>query len=85
MTKLIDRLVALDIVERKIDTIDRRTYNIALTLRAKAMLEQHKQKTIDAVREIMSSLSDEEIEDLSASLRRLRDVLLNSATDNVSK
>jgi DNA-binding MarR family transcriptional regulator len=85
MTKLIDRLVALDIVERKMDTTDRRTYNIALTLRAKEMLEQHKQKTVDAVREIMSNLSDEEIEDLSASLRRLRDVLLNSAADDVSK
>jgi DNA-binding MarR family transcriptional regulator len=85
MTKLIDRLVALGIVERKINTTDRRTYNIALTLRAREMLEQHKQKTVDAVREIMSSLSDEEIEDLSASLRRLRDVLLNSATDDVLK
>ncbi len=85
MTKLIDRLVSLDIVERKIGTIDRRTHNIALTLQAREMLERHKQKTISAVQEIMSSLSDDELENLSASLRKLRDVLLNSAADSTSK
>ncbi len=85
MTKLIDRLVTLRIVERKINTTDRRTHNIALTPQAGDMLEQQKQKTIEAVREIMSSLSDEELENLSTSLRRLRDILLNSATDNASK
>jgi len=85
MTKLIDRLVALDIVERKIDTTDRRTHNIVLTMRARAMSARQKQKITSAVREIMSSLSDEELENLSTSLRRLRDVLLSSAADNASK
>jgi DNA-binding MarR family transcriptional regulator len=85
MTKLIDRLVALGIVERKISTTDRRTHNIALTPQAREMLERQKQKTINAVREIMSSLSNEELENLSTSLRRLRDVLLSSAADSVSK
>jgi DNA-binding MarR family transcriptional regulator len=85
MTKLIDRLVALRIVEREIDTKDRRTHNIVLTSQAREMLDRHKQKTIDAVREIMSSLSNEELENLSTSLRRLRDVLLSSAADDVSK
>jgi len=85
MTKLIDKLVELGIVERKIDTIDRRTHNIALTLQAREMLERQKEKTINAVREIMSSLSNEELENLSTSLRKLRDVLLNSTADNVPK
>jgi DNA-binding MarR family transcriptional regulator len=83
MTKLIDRLVTMGIVERKMDTTDRRTHNIVLTPQAREMLGRHKQKTIDAVREIMSSLSNEELENLSTSLRKLRDVLLNSAADGV--
>jgi DNA-binding MarR family transcriptional regulator len=82
MTKLIDRLVELDIVESKIDRADRRTHNIALTARARVMLRRHKKKTVAAVREIMSSLSDGELENLSSCLRRLRDVLLSSAGDD---
>jgi DNA-binding MarR family transcriptional regulator len=85
MTKLVDRLVVLGIVERKIDTTDRRTHNITLTSQARVVQERHKQEIIDAVREIMSSLSDEEIEELSTSLRRLQDVLLNSTTEDLSK
>jgi DNA-binding MarR family transcriptional regulator len=83
MTKLIDRLVELEIVERKISASDRRTHNIALTPPAREMLKRQKQKTIDAVRDVMSSLDDEELENLSKSLRKLRDVLLNSAADKV--
>jgi DNA-binding MarR family transcriptional regulator len=79
MTKLICRLVDLNIVERKIDRTDRRTHNIALTARARAMLRRHKKRTVAAVRDIMSTLSDEELENLSSCLRRLRDVLLTSA------
>ncbi len=81
MTKLIDRLVALNIVERKMDPSDRRTYDIALTPESRAMLEEQKHRATGAVREIVSDLSIEELETLSHCLRRLRDVLLQSATD----
>jgi DNA-binding MarR family transcriptional regulator len=84
MTKLIDRLVALNIVRCDIDQTDRRAHDIALTATARAMLRRHKKKTISAVREIMSSLSDEELENLSSCLRRLRDVLLTNAGDDPS-
>ncbi len=79
MTKLIDRLASLNIVERKMDLSDRRTYNITLTAESKAILRRHHRKVVNAVQEIMSSLSDEELDHLSLSLRRLRDVLLKSA------
>ena len=85
MTKLIDKLVALNIVERKLGTADRRIYNITLTAEAKAVLEEHKNKVVGAVREIMSSLSDEEVENLSVSLRNLRDILLKSTADSTSR
>jgi DNA-binding MarR family transcriptional regulator len=85
MTQLINRLVDLSIVERKMDTSDRRTYNISLKQEAIKLLDAHKQSTFLAVEEIMSSLSDEELENLSVSLRKLRDTLLNSTTDNSNK
>jgi DNA-binding MarR family transcriptional regulator len=85
MTRLINKLVEFDIVERKIDTADRRTHNIALSLKAREMLEWHKQKIVDVVSEIVSRLSDEEINGLSISLRKLRDVLMSSTADNPAK
>lgn len=79
MTKLIDRLVSLNIVERKMDLSDRRTYNISLTTESKTILRRHHRKVVRAVQEIVSSLSDDELDHLSLSLRRLRDVLVESA------
>lgn len=85
MTKLIDRLVALNLVERKMDTSDRRTYNLTLTAGARVILEEHKHKVVTAVQEIMSNLTNEELENLSLSLRNLRDILLKSAGDGISR
>ncbi len=85
MTKLVDKLVELGIVERKIDTADRRTHNITLTSQARVMLEKHKQKIVEAVREIMSNLSDEEIDNLSISLRKLQELLITSTGDETSR
>jgi DNA-binding MarR family transcriptional regulator len=79
MTKLVDQLVKLKMVERSADAVDRRTLNITLSSEGKAILEEHKQKVNDAVREIMSSLTDEELGSLSQSLRNLRDLLLNTS------
>jgi DNA-binding MarR family transcriptional regulator len=75
MTHLIDKLVALDLVERRMDASDRRTLNIDLTEKGKAMLEEHENFMVNAVRENMSSLTEEELATLSSSLRNLRDTL----------
>jgi DNA-binding MarR family transcriptional regulator len=85
MTQLINRLVNLDIVERTMDESDRRTYNISLNKEAVKLLNEHKETIFLAVEEIMSSLSDHELENLSVSLRKLRDTLLKSTTDYASK
>ena len=85
MTQLINRLVNLDIVERTMDESDRRTYNITLKEDAVKLLEEHRKSIFLAVEEIMSSLSDQELENLSVSLRKLRDTLLKSTTDYASK
>ena len=55
---------------------DRRTINIELTDKGKNFLEIHENNIINAVREYMSDLKDEDLETLSHSLRNLRDILL---------
>ena len=76
MTHLIDKLVELNMVIRNTDTADRRTINIELTDKGKNFLEIHENNIINAVREYMSDLKDEDLEVLSHSLRNLRDILL---------
>ncbi len=75
MTQLIDKLVALKMVEKKLDAADRRFYKISLTKKARKLLQEHKINITGAVKEIMSGLTEKEMENLSVSLRNLRDVL----------
>ena len=76
MTQLIDKLVERNIVESKTDTTDRRTTNITLTVEGRSLLEENENIVIGAVSETLASLTDKELEDLSESLRKLRDILL---------
>jgi len=75
MTHLIDKLEDLGMVERQIGTADRRTINIVLTGKGKNTLKEHGSRIRNAIREALSCLTDEELEDLSDSLRKTRDVL----------
>lgn len=75
MTHLIDKLVDVGIVERQTDTIDRRMINIVLTDKGKTTLKEHDSNIRKAMRETLSCLTDEELDDLSDSLRKLRDIL----------
>jgi MarR family 2-MHQ and catechol resistance regulon transcriptional repressor len=76
MTHLINKLVELDLVERKVDAVDRRILNIDLTGKDKTLLEEHESAMLNAVRDNMSSLTEKELTTLSSSLRNLRDTLL---------
>ena len=75
MTHLIDKLVALDMVERQPDVRDRRIINIALTSRGKTLLKKHRRMIEGAIRKSLTPLTDEELEELSTSLRKLRQIL----------
>jgi DNA-binding MarR family transcriptional regulator len=75
MTHLIDKLVELGLVEREMDESDRRTLNIAMTARARRLMEEHEANLVNAVRENMSSLTAADLATLSESLRNLRDIL----------
>ena len=75
MTHLIDKLADLGIVERQMDTADRRMTNIVLTGKGEAILEEQDSNIKNAIKETLSCLTDEELQDLSDSLRKLRDIL----------
>jgi DNA-binding MarR family transcriptional regulator len=75
MTHLIDKLVDLGIAERQTNTADRRTTNILLTSEGKALFEEHDSNIKNAIKETLSHLTDEELESLSGSLGKLRDIL----------
>ena len=75
MTQLIDKLVDTNMVGRETDIADRRTVNVVLTGKGKTTLEEHDSHVTNAIRETMSCLTDEELDDLSSSLRKIRDIL----------
>ena len=75
MTHLIDRLVSLEIVARQTDAADRRIINIALTDKGRAMIEESDRLIKGIFREKLSCLTNEELQELSVSLRKLRDLL----------
>jgi DNA-binding MarR family transcriptional regulator len=76
MTQLIDKLTDLNLIERQPDKADRRIVNITLSHQGKIILTEHKKKVKAAIQETMSYLSDEELDDVSNSLRKLRDILI---------
>ena len=75
MTRLTDKLVDLKLVERQTDIADRRTCIIVLSPRGKAVLEEHRASLMNAIRETMGQLSDQDLKDLSDTLRKLQDIL----------
>ena len=75
MTHLVDKLVDKELVERQTDTIDRRMVNVMLTDKGKTTIEEHDSNIRKAIKENLSCFTDEELDDLSDSLRKLRDLL----------
>jgi DNA-binding MarR family transcriptional regulator len=78
MTHLIDRLVALGMVERQAGKNDRRMINIALTSKGKSTLDEQGSCIRNAFKETLAYLTDEELKDISASLSKLRDAFSKS-------
>lgn len=74
MTHLIDRLVELDIVGRETNEEDRRMLNIRLKDKGKAIVKERDKQVINATREVLSVLTDDELNELSVSLKNLKDI-----------
>jgi DNA-binding MarR family transcriptional regulator len=75
MTHLIDRLEGLEIVRRRADPADRRIVNIALTARGRRIIDELDRVFRSSISEKLSGLTEEELSELSVSLRKLRDIL----------
>jgi DNA-binding MarR family transcriptional regulator len=75
MTHLIDKLVEVGFVTREMDSIDRRTFNLTITEKGRRVLDEADNLVINAVSDVMTSLSEKELESLSYTLRALRDIL----------
>ncbi|MCK4863150.1 MAG: MarR family transcriptional regulator [Dehalococcoidales bacterium] len=75
MTHLIDRLQNLEIVIRQADTTDRRIINIMLTDKGRRIIEELDQVIKESIEAKLSILTEEELQELSVSLKRLGDIL----------
>jgi DNA-binding MarR family transcriptional regulator len=78
MTKLIDKLEGSNLVVRKLNATDRRTYDIAVTKKAIETLSGHERTLTRVIQKLMANLTDEELEKLESSLVNLRNILLKS-------
>lgn len=74
MTHLIDRLVELDIVERETNEDDRRMLNIRLRDKGKSIIKARDKQVINATRETLAVLTDDELKQLSMSLNNIKDI-----------
>jgi MarR family transcriptional regulator, organic hydroperoxide resistance regulator len=75
MTQLVNKLVELKLVGRTLDSSDRRIINISLTDQGRSALKEHKNNIMTSILESISSLTPQELQDLSASLNRLKEIL----------
>jgi DNA-binding MarR family transcriptional regulator len=75
MTHLIDRLEDLKIVTRQADPADRRIVNIALTARGRRIINELDHVIRSGISEKLAGLTEEELGELSVSLKKLRDIL----------
>ena len=75
MTYLIDRLEELGLVERRPDTKDRRVINVALTKQGGKALEECMDLIKESARERLASLSDEDLRQLAAALKWVREII----------
>jgi DNA-binding MarR family transcriptional regulator len=78
MTKLISKLVALNMVEKKVHPSDRRTINISLRGPARNKLKENKVIIIRAIQDILLLLTDKDMEMLSFSLHNIRDIFIKT-------
>jgi len=74
MTRLIDQLVGLGIVERLVDARDRRVINLSLTGHGKIVLKKCRDLVRQNLGNKLSCLTPAELADLSMALEKLRDI-----------
>jgi DNA-binding MarR family transcriptional regulator len=75
MTRLVNDLIAEDLVERLPDTSDRRVINLRITSKGRERIKEIGDLFRDDIEVLLSDLSDDDIRDLDESLKNLNRVL----------
>jgi len=75
MTQLIEKLVELNVVERRPVKGDRRKIEIALTDTGKGLMQEHRRNIDKSVMDLMSALPEKDLKSLSDALVIVKDVL----------
>lgn len=76
MTPIIDKLISNGLVNRYTDPNDRRKINIELTEKAHNLLKNKKREIKDNLFNKISTLNDEDLYKLDASIREMYDILI---------
>ncbi|MGX4601125.1 MarR family winged helix-turn-helix transcriptional regulator [Faecalimicrobium sp. JNUCC 81] len=81
MTKLINKLIDEEMVERIPDKKDRRIINIELTQKGHQYLDEKFKHAKDALKVRLSTLSDSQLIKLGTSLENLKEVLMELSSE----
>lgn len=73
LTVMIDKLENNDLVKRKINETDRRSYVICLTSKGESYYEKHHKLHYNLTKELISTLNKKEIDNFSTSLKKILD------------
>lgn len=79
LTGVIDRLEQKGLVERERSCDDKRSYYVRLTAKGETAFRDVFPKVIEHGRQLFSSLSDSDFDDIDASLRKLKQVIAEHA------
>jgi len=74
MTHLLDKLVAMDIIERQPAAEDRRAINLVLTDNGRNIQRDMKSRVRENIKERLKGLSDSELEEMSGALEILKKI-----------
>lgn len=74
MTFLIKQMTAAGLMKRKTDAHDRRRTNLELTTRGKKVFLQCDRHMKDRIKELLAGLTERELEELSVSLKKFREI-----------
>ncbi len=74
MTAVIDKLVKLEVLERHPDEKDRRVINIVLTEHGRIILREVRRKIKHNIKQMLSSLTPEELSNMSSALKTLKEI-----------
>ena len=75
LTHLVDSLVRLEIIERRLNEADRRVITLILTEKGKNILKEMKHKMQNNTKQLLSCLTPAELKRMSSALDTLQDIL----------